>query len=314
MKNKFRNQKNAIKEVQILPPKGGIGNRLFDATVYILLFLVVFLCLYPFWNIFIMSINDAGDTVRGGLYLLPRKPTLDSYKIVFQNQEIWHATWISLARTVVGTAFSLFFTTLLAYAMSKKDLFGGKVLSLFFVFTMYFGGGLIPYYMALKSYHLIDTFWVYIIPGAIGVYNMILIRIYMESLPAELEESAFLDGAGECRTFFQIVLPLIKPVLATVGLFTAVGQWGSWFDTNLYTYKASLKTLQFMLVQILNNYDLGGPKSSTELLAQVTKQVSVSSDSVRMATAIVATVPILLVYPFVQKYFVKGMMIGAVKG
>lgn len=302
------------KEKEILPPKGSMGNRLFDLGVYVLLALVVFLCLYPFWNVFIISINDASDTVRGGLFLFPRKPTLESYHIVFQNKEIWYATWISVARTVLGTVVSLVFTTLLAYAMSKKDLFGGKVISLFFVFTMYFGGGLIPYYMALKSYHLIDTFWVYIIPGAVGVYNMILIRIYMESLPAELEESAFLDGAGECRTFFQIILPLIKPVLATVGLFTAVGQWGSWFDTNLYTYKPSLKTLQFILVQILNNYDMGGAKSSTQLLAQVSKMESVSSDSVRMATAMVATIPILLIYPFVQKYFVKGMMIGAVKG
>lgn len=302
------------KEKDILPPKGGLGNRLFDLGVYILLGLVVFLCLYPFWNVFIISINDAADTVKGGLYLLPRKPTLESYRIVFENKEIWHATAVSVARTVIGTVFSLFFTTLLAYAMSKKDLVGGKVISMFFVFTMYFGGGLIPYYMALKSYRLIDTFWVYIIPGAIGVYNMILIRIYMESLPAELEESAFLDGAGECRTFFQIILPLVKPVLATVGLFTAVGQWGSWFDTNLYTYKSSLKTLQFMLVQILNNYDLGGAKSSTQMLAQLTKMEAVSSDSVRMATAMVATLPILIVYPFVQKYFVKGMMIGAVKG
>lgn len=302
------------KEKELLPPKGSLGNRMFDLGVYIILALVVFICLYPFWNVFIISINDASDSVKGGLFLLPRKPTLESYKIVFQNTEIWHATWISFARTVVGTVFSMFFTTLLAYSMSKKDLFGGKAISMFFVFTMYFGGGLIPYYMALKSYHLIDTFWVYIIPGAIGVYNMILIRIYMESLPAELEESAFLDGAGEGRVFFQIVIPLIKPVLATVGLFTAVGQWGSWFDTNLYTYKASLKTLQFMLVQILNNYDLGGAKSSTQLLAQVSKMQTVSSDSVRMATAMVATVPILIVYPFVQKYFVKGMMIGAVKG
>jgi len=302
------------REKENLPPRGSIGNRMFDFAVYVILILVVFLCLYPFWNIFIISINDASDTVRGGLYFLPRKPTLESYGIVFNNNEIWHATWISAARTVIGTAVSLFFTSLLAYPMSKKDLFGGKVISLFLVFTMYFGGGLIPTYMALKSYNLLDNFLVYIIPGAIGVYNMILIRIYMESLPAELEESAFLDGAGEGRIFFQIILPLIKPVLATVGLFVAVQQWGSWFDTNLYTSSPSLKTLQFMLVQILNNYDMGGTKSSTQLLAQVSKMSSVSSESVRMATAMVATIPILIVYPFVQKYFVKGMMIGAVKG
>ena len=155
---------------------------------------------------------------------------------------------------------------------------------------------------------------VYIIPGAIGVYNMILIRIYIESLPAELEESAYLDGAGESIVFVRIILPLIKPVLATITLFTAVGQWSSWFDTNLYTYKNSLKTLQFVLVQILNNYDLGTSKSSTQILQEVAKMSTASSDSIRMATAMVATIPILAVYPFLQKYFVKGMMIGAVKG
>ncbi|MCR5755944.1 MAG: carbohydrate ABC transporter permease [Acetatifactor sp.] len=302
------------REKEQVRPKGSIENQIFDWGVYFLLFIVVVICLYPFWNIFILSINDASDTVRGGLYLWPRKFTLESYRMVFKNTAIWHAAFISLSRSIVGTIVALFFTTLLAYAMSKKDLFGGKVISLFFVFTMYFGGGLIPYYMVLKAVHLIDTFWVYIIPSAIGVYNMILIRIYMESLPVELEESAYLDGAGEARTFFSIILPLIKPVLATVGLFVAVGQWGSWFDTNLYTYKTSLSTLQFLLVQILNNYNLGTSKSSTQILAEVAKANTISSNSIRMATAMVATVPILIVYPFVQKYFVKGMMIGAVKG
>lgn len=303
-----------VRKKQQLSLKGGLGNQIFDYLIYLLLALVLIICLYPFWNVFIVSINDASDTVRGGLYLLPRKFTLESYSIVFQNKEIWQAAFVSFARTVIGTAVSLTFTTLLAYGMSKKDLYGGKVISMFFIFTMYFGGGLVPYYMVLKSIHLIDTFWVYIIPGAIGVYNMILIRIFMESIPAELEESAYLDGAGEARTFFHIILPLCKPVMATIALFTAVSQWGSWFDTNLYTYKNSLKTLQFILVQILNNYDLGGTKSSTELLEQVAKMQTVSSDSVRMATAMVATIPILMIYPFVQKYFVKGMMIGAVKG
>ncbi len=294
--------------------RGSASTVVFDITVYILLVLVFIICLYPFWNIFVISVNDAQDTLKGGLYLWPRIITLDSYRMVFENNEILHAAFISAARTVIGTLFSLTFTTLLAYAMSKKDLFGGKIISIFFIFTMYFGGGLVPYYMILKSVHLIDTFMVYIIPGAIGVYNMILIRIYIESLPAELEESAYLDGAGESIVFVRIILPLIKPVLATITLFTAVGQWSSWFDTNLYTYKNSLKTLQFVLVQILNNYDLGTSKSSTQILQEVAKMSTASSDSIRMATAMVATIPILAVYPFLQKYFVKGMMIGAVKG
>lgn len=290
------------------------GHIIYDIVVCTLLAVICFVCLYPFWNVAVISFNDAQDTVRGGLYFWPRQFTLESYREVFKNTEIWHAAGVSLARTIIGTACALFFTTLLAYGMSKKELFGGRTLGYFFVFTMYFGGGLVPYYMVLKTVGLIDSFWVYIIPGAISVYNMILIRIYIESLPAELEESAYLDGAGDGTVLFRIVLPLIKPVLATVGLFTAVSQWSSWFDTNLYTYDGSLKTLQFLLVQILNNYDLGATKSAAEILQQASKQSQVNSDSIRMATAMVVTVPILLVYPFLQKYFVKGMMIGAVKG
>ena len=261
------------------------GHLIYDIFVIAMLALICFLCLYPFWNVAIISLNDAQDTVRGGLYFWPRKFTLDSYREVFKNKELLHAAFISLSRTVLGTVIALFFNAMLAYGMSKKDLFGSRFFGYFFVFTMYFGGGVVPYYMVLKSVGLIDNFLVYIIPGAISVYVL-----------------------------FRIVLPLTKPVLATVALFTAVGQWSSWFDTNLYTYKASLKTLQFILVQILNNYDLGNSKSVAEILQQASKQNPVSSDSIRMATAMVVTVPILLVYPFVQKYFVKGIMIGAVKG
>ena len=290
------------------------GHLSYDVAVTVLLGLICFVCLYPFWNVAIISLNDAQDTVRGGLYFWPRKFTLESYREVFKNKELLHAAFISLARTVSGTCIALFFNTLLAFGMRKRDLFGGRFFGYFFVFTMYFGGGVVPYYMVLKTVGLIDTFWVYIIPSAVSVYNMILIRIYMESIPDEMEDSAFLDGAGDATVLFRIIIPLAKPVLATVALFTAVSQWSSWFDTNLYTYKASLKTLQFILVQILNNYDLGSSKSVAEILQQASKQNPVSSDSIRMATAMVVTVPILVVYPFVQKYFVKGIMIGAVKG
>jgi len=290
-----------------------IGSLIYDGVICFILLLVLIACFYPFWYILILSLNDATDSLKGGLFLFPRVFTIDSYISVVNNGEFLHAAWISLARTVIGTLYSLFFTTLLAYGMSKKDLVGAKTISVFFIITMYFGGGLIPYYMVLKAIGLIDTFWVYIIPGAISVYNMILIRIYIESLPAEMEESAKLDGANEITILFRIIIPLCMPVLATVCLFFAVGQWNSWFDTNLYTYSKKLKTLQFLLVQILNNYDLGSMQSQAELLAKATERKTTSSDSVRMATTMVATLPIILVYPFLQKYFVKGIMIGAVK-
>lgn len=291
----------------------GIGGAAYDIVVYAMLLLIVVVCFYPFWYIFILSINNALDSMKGGVYLWPRVITLESYRAVLGNSDMLHAAWISIARTAVGSVFSLFFTTLLAYGISKKDVPGCKAISIFFIFTMYFGGGLIPYYMVLKAVGLIDSFWVYIIPGAISVYNMILVRIYIETLPTEMEESAKLDGANDIVILFRIILPLCTPVLATVTLLFAVSQWNSWFDTNLFVYSRDLVTLQFLLVQILGQFVQGNTQAQAAILAQAANRRAVSPDSIRMATTMIATVPIILVYPFLQKYFTKGIMLGAVK-
>jgi putative aldouronate transport system permease protein len=202
---------------------------------------------------------------------------------------------------------------MLAYSLSKRDLVGRKFFNTLFIFTMYFSGGLIPYYMVLKSLRLIDSFWVYILPSAIGVFNMILIRTYIEGLPAEIEESAKIDGANEIIVFIKIILPLCKPVLATITLFLAVYHWNSWFDSYVFTYKPSLVTLQAALVKILNEYQNGSMQTTAQQFANSQARVPVSSDSIRMATTMIATLPIVMIYPFLQKYFVKGIMVGAIK-
>lgn len=289
------------------------SDTIFDAIVYLSLTGVFFLTFYPFWNIFVISINDAQDTLRGGLYIWPRVLTFSSYRVVLQEREFLTSFYVSVLRTAVGTPLALLCTSMAAYVLSRKDLIGRKLLSLIFIFTMFFGGGLIPYYMVLKMLNLIDTFWVYVVPNIMDVFNMLLIMTFIRDLPAELEESATLDGANDLIIFFRIIIPLAKPILATIALFVAVGHWNSWFDSYAFTYSTQLKTLQAYLVKILNQYNTGDMVSAAQELANSAKRNPVSSESLRMATSIVATIPILVVYPFLQKYFVKGIMIGAVK-
>lgn len=290
-----------------------IPERIFDTSLYIFLALIFLVTFYPFWNILVISLNDATDTLKGNLYFWPRMPTFESYTTIFRNPEIWSAIKVTVLRTVIGTALSIFFISMLAYALSKRTLLGWKYFSFFFIFTMYFGGGLIPTYMVIKSVGLIDSFWVYIFPGLIGVFLMILVRTFIEQIPGEIEESSKIDGANDLQIFFRIIMPLCVPILATIGLFLAIGHWNAWYDSYVYTYKPELKTLQAVLVKILNQFQTAGMMSDAQQLAQSSKRIPVSSESIRMAVTMVATLPIIMVYPFVQRFFVKGIMMGAIK-
>ncbi|MFC3799685.1 carbohydrate ABC transporter permease [Cohnella sp. GCM10012308] len=283
------------------------------AFVYAFLILVFLVTFYPFWNILVLSLNSADDAVRGGLYLWPRSFSLQSYQEILKDQEILGGIKVTLMRTVIGAPLTVLVISLLAYALSKKDLVGNKLISLFFIFTMYFGGGLIPYYMILKSVHLIDTFAVYIFPNLMNVFFVIIVRSFMQELPAEVEESARIDGANDFQIYARVVLPICVPVLVTIGLFSAINQWNAWFDSYVFTYKSDLKTLQAVLVKILNQYQTQEFTSSSGQLADSAKRMAVSSETIRMAATMVATLPIVLVYPFLQRYFVKGMTLGAVK-
>ncbi|WP_139992102.1 carbohydrate ABC transporter permease [Paenibacillus paridis] len=286
---------------------------LFMSGVYLFIIAVFIVTFYPFWNIFIISLNSAEDTLRGNLYLWPRDFSLASYQQILNDSEIWAAIKVTVLRTLVGTPLAVVVISMLAFSLSKKELVGNRFWSLYFVFTMYFGGGLIPYYMVLKSLHLIDNFMVFILPSMMNVFYMIIVRTFMQQLPQELDESAKMDGANYMQIFFKIILPLTTPVLATIGMFTAIMHWNSWFDSYVFTYSADLKTLQAVLVKILNQYQTGAMVGDAQQLADASKRMAVSPDTIRMAATMVATLPILMVYPFLQKYFVKGMTLGAVK-
>lgn len=288
------------------------GEWVLDIVKVVFLAFVVVVTVYPFWNIFIISINDATDAIRGGLYFLPRKLSLSSYAEILGRSSFLASIKVSVARTLIGTPIAVLVTAMLAYPLSRKDLVGRKFWNLLFVFTMYFGGGLVPYYMVLKGIHMLNTFWVFIFPMMMSVYNMILIRSYIESMPDSLFEAAKIDGANDLVVFVKMVIPLSKPILMTVALFVAINQWNSWFDAYLYTSDQALKPMQSILVEILNQYQTGA--STSQAMSNAKAGVTVTPDSIRMAATMVATLPIIMVYPFVQKYFVKGIMLGAVKG
>ena len=288
------------------------GEWILDIFKVLFLTVVAVATVYPFWNVFIVSINDATDAVRGGLYLWPRVFSLQSYQNILTRSDFQHSILITVARTVIGTPLAVLCTAMAAYSLSRKELVAGKFWNLLFVFTMYFGGGQVPYYMVLKGLGLLDNFWVFIFPLIMSVYNMILIKSYIASMPESLFEAVKIDGGNDLVIFFRFVLPLAKPILMTVALFVAINQWNSWFDANLYTSSENLKPMQSKLVEILNQYQTGATTSQQMSIAKT--GVTVTADSIRMAATMVATLPIIMIYPFIQKYFVKGIMLGAVKG
>ncbi len=282
----------------------------------LLMIVIAIITLYPFLNTLAVSMNAGNDTIRGGIYLWPRIWTDQNYRAVFANGHLLNAFGISVARTVIATVLSLFLTSMLAYTLSRKDYVLRQPITILVVLTMYFSAGLIPTYFLMKDLHLVGKFLVYIVPGLISAFNMIVIRTYIQTLPEGLIESAKIDGAGDFRTFISIILPLCQPVLATVALFVAVGQWNSWFDTFLYaSSKQNLSTLQFELMKLLSssmNLNSSVANSSGADPAAAAQNM-VTPVSIRAAITIVASVPILMVYPFMQKYFVHGLQLGSVK-
>jgi len=239
---------------------------------------------------------------------------LDNYAYVFANNNIAQATFISVMRTVVGTVISVFCTAMLAYTISRKEFVLRKFVTIAFIVTMYLNGGLIPTYLLIRDLHLLNNFWVYILPGVIGVFNMIVIRSFIEGLPEGIIESAKMDGAGDFNVFIRIILPLTVPALATVALFVAVFQWNSWFDVFLYTSSnLNLSTLQYELQRILEVTNTTGTSTADQFARSQSGGQNVTPTTIRATMTIVASLPIIMVYPFLQKYFVKGMTLGGVK-
>ena len=282
-----------------------------DIMIGILMLVICFVSLYPVWYTVVISFNDSGDALRGGIYWWPRKFSLESYKTVFQDTTIIRAFAVTVLRTLIGTVTSVFFTAMVGYALSKKYIMGNKFYTILGTITMFFGGGLIPYFITLKNLGLYNNFLVYIIPSLFNFYNMIIFRSFFNELPAGLEESARLDGANDLMIFIRIVIPLSAPVIATIALFNGVGHWNDYFTGVMYINDAELQPIQTYLFRIIAS--ASASKTVVAMPAGVTAQ-QVSSQSVRLATMVVTTIPIMSVYPFLQKYFVKGMLIGSIKG
>lgn len=272
--------------------------------------LFVIITLYPVINTLAISFNNGTDALRGGIYLFPRKFTWKNYATVLKKDSLMTGCFITVARTILGTVFSLAANAILAFIVSRKRFLFSRELSLFYVITMYVNGGMIPVFLLYKGLHLTNSFWVYVIPGMVSAFNMLVIRTYMNGLPDSFEESAQLDGAGYTTIFLKIISPLCKPVYATVALFTAVGQWNSWFDAMLYNRMSkNLTTLQYELMKLLSSVTNQG--TSAEAMKNATG--SVTPTSVRAAATILTMLPIICIYPFLQKYFVTGMTLGGVK-
>ncbi len=283
----------------------------------IVLLLMMFLTLYPVLNTVAISFNDGIDAVRGGIGLWPREFSVEAYKSLLSDKLTYNAFGISVARTVITTVLNIFLTSMLAFALSRKEYVLRKPITLIVVLTMYVNAGLIPNFLLIqKTLNLSKTFWVYIIPTMFSCFNMIVIRTYIIGLPEALAESARIDGANDLRIFWQIIFPLCMPVLATVALFVAVGSWNQWFDTQLYNgSKKNLYSLQYLLKMKLATSMNTTNAANTSVDALAATSASKSTPvTVRCAITVVSALPILIVYPFLQRYFVTGMVLGGVKG
>lgn len=287
-------------------------DKVFDTINIVVMAVIMIVTLYPFLNVLAISLNDSTDTVRGGIYLWPREWTWENYATIFSYTGLVQGLKVSIGRTLVGTVLGLISSSMLAYTLSRQDFTSRKFVSTFLALTMYFSGGLVPTYMLMRHLDLIGTFWIYVLPGLVSAFNVFIIRSFIDGLPYALQESAKLDGANDFTIYYKVILPLCKPVLATIALFLAVGQWNSWFDTYLYNgNKPHLTTLQYELMKILQSTNQGARMLNANDMANQMAQVS--PESIKMAITIVVTLPILFVYPFLQRYFVEGMTLGAVK-
>lgn len=277
-------------------------------TIFMILFVVI--TLYPVLNTVAISFNEGSDAVRGGIHLLPRVFTWKNYVTVLHKQNLVTGAIVSVSRTILGTLTALLANAILAYIVSRRTFIFKSQVSLFWIVTMYVNGGLIPTFMLYKALGFTNSFWVYIIPGMVSAFNILVLRTYMLGLPDALEESAQIDGAGYTVIFVKIIAPLCKPVFATVALFVAVGQWNSWFDAMLYNkLSKQYTTLQYELMKLLTSV----MQQSGSIESGKNSQGAVTPITIRAAATVITSLPIICLYPFLQRYFVTGLTIGGVK-
>lgn len=287
-------------------------NNGWDYLIIVIMVLFMLICIYPFWYVVVGSLSDGQDYLRGGVYLWPRVGSLQNYRVTLVDSRLYIGFRVTLMRTFLCTISHVLFTSMVAYAMSRDNLPARKLIYWINIFTMFFSGGLVPFYILLKELHLINTFWVYVVPGLYSVFNMIICSNYFRSIPAEIHDSAMLDGASEFKTFYRIYLPLSTPVLATIALWVGVGHWNAFFDSMVFTTDRNLQTLQLYLYKMIKTSEFVSSADMGYLPSEV--QQNVTSTTVRFATIVISTIPILCIYPLLQRFLTKGIMLGSLKG
>ncbi|MDG0792423.1 carbohydrate ABC transporter permease [Cohnella ginsengisoli] len=286
------------------------GDKAADGVIYALLTLFALLALFPLYYVFIVSVTPYVEVMRhGGFVIWPDHFTFQAYKEIFGSPRIPNALKVTVFITVVGTLLNMVVTTLLAYPLSKKFVPGRNFILMALVFTMLFSGGIIPLYMMVRSLGLYDSVWALVVPGMVSTFNLLIVKTYFENLPEEVEEAAKVDGSGDFSTLFRIVLPLSAPIMATIGLFYGVTHWNEYFKGIFYISDKSLMPMQVVLRSMIQS-----PNVSTELSLNSLVLDALPPETIKMAVVVVATLPLLIIYPFLQKYFVKGALLGSVKG
>ena len=281
---------------------GGIGSRIFDFCNILFMLCLAFITLYPMYNIFIVSISSAEYIYAGAVSFIPKGINFDAYRMVFKNDSIWRSFGNSILYTTVGTAINVVCSAMCAYPLSRKDFYGRGFFTLFVAVTMFISGGMIPSYLVVNQLKLINTMWAIVLPGAISTYNMIIMRTFFQNLPVSLQESAYLDGANDITILFKVVLPLSMPIIATMTLFYAVGHWNSYFNAMIYLNSKSKFPLQVLLREIVVAGNMADESSD------LTSNINIIAINFKYAVIVITVVPILVVYPFLQKHFTKGVM------
>lgn len=290
--------------------KTSTGEKIFTVFNYLFFTVLCLVMVYPFWHVVMLSFSSLEASIRGGVFLYPKGFNLDTYKSVFNNPQLYTGAFTSVLVTVVGTVAGTLLTAMLAYPLSKSRLRGGKFMMTMVLITMIFSAGMIPSFLTIQKIGLLDTRWALILPGLVGAYNCIIMKSFFLSISESIEESARIDGANDIRIFFSIILPLSKATIATIALFMAVGYWNDYFSTVLYINATNKWALQSVLRYMLVNTAQAMAQAGVNVMAQT----NTNAETIKAGTIVISTVPILIVYPFVQKHFVKGVMIGGVKG
>ncbi|MBR2499851.1 MAG: carbohydrate ABC transporter permease [Clostridia bacterium] len=298
----------------------GIGYGIFQVVNFLAMIVIILLCLVPYLNVLAKALNEGNDTLRGGITIFPRVFTLDNFKVLLSDESLILATGVTVAKVALQTVGSVIVQFMAAYALSRPNLWGLKAVNIFFLVTMYIGGGLIPNYILFSKMGLLNNFWVYVLPCLWSYYNVIIIRSYIQSnIPDSVIEAAQIDGAQEGTLFVKIVMPLCKPILATIVLWVAVASWNEWTLTLYYITNPDLHTLQYKLMQTLKESErltalMQEAAQKGEDIETLAKQMKATPESIQSAQVILVTLPIICAYPFLQKYFVKGVTLGSVKG